>query len=129
MIECLMWHVIFITDKYVKLKFAKTCYVLFKQILQFNNKRSLIILTLEKLRPTMKMLLYIYKTTCFRSDLIRLTEKIILSPASKTTIWSVPKPKMHRYNFYQKPINRLLVLTGEKVSNSKQVTSKRQTCY
>ena len=31
--------------------------------------------------------------------------------------------------FYQKPINRLLVLTGEKVSNSKQVTSKRQTCY
>ena len=25
-------------------------------------------------------------------------------------------------NFYQKPINRLLVLTGGKVSNNKQVT-------
>ena len=31
--------------------------------------------------------------------------------------------------FYQKPINRLLVLTGGKVSNNKQVTLKRQTCY
>ena len=74
------------------------------------------------------------QTTVNSRDVARLERKQAM-PGSKSVCLLQVLLTAHfvifhvNINFYQKPINRLLVLTGGKVSNSKQVTSKRQTCY